>query len=323
MKKKLVSFAALTPPLALLILLLWMPGAAAEGARSGLSVCAGVIIPSLFPFLVLSALLRAQGLPAALGQRLAPLLSRLGIPPEAAAPFLLGLCGGYPVGADAVAGLVKDGTLTPAEGERLLPVCNNTGPGFIVGVAGAAVFGSVHAGLLLYLCHVAAAFTLLLLTKKRAVSPGKRAASPAPKGLSAFPECVSAAVDATLNICGCVVFFSMLTALARTAGIFTALSARLSLHFGVELRFAAALLTGLMELGSGMAALRGIPASPQTLALAAFLLGFGGLSVHAQTLYAVSGTKIRCARHFAGRIVHGLLSAAYTVGFLFLTHLQI
>ena len=68
------------------------------------------------------------------------------LPPEAAAPFLLGLCGGYPAGAEAVAGLVRDGTLRPEEGARLLPVCNNTGPGFIVGVAGAAVFGFYGGG---------------------------------------------------------------------------------------------------------------------------------------------------------------------------------
>ena len=323
MNQKLRSRTALLPPLALLALLLWMPADAAAGARNGLSVCAGVIVPSLFPFLILSGLLRAQGLPDMLARRLGPLLARLGLPSVAAVPFFLGLCGGYPVGADAVASLVRDGVLSPEEGARLLPVCNNTGPGFIIGVAGSAVFGSARVGALLYVCHIIASVSLALLARKRAVSPEKRPVSQPPRGISAFPECVSSAVGATLNICGCVVFFSVLTALVKRSGLFDFLAAIIARRFHLELRLTAALLTGLLELSSGVAALRGMTASPQALALAAFLLGFGGLSVHVQTLQTVSGTKIRCARHFAGRIIHGLLSAAYAVLFSALMRLQI
>lgn len=312
MKNRIAFHASLLPPLALLAALIVLPAAAAEGARSGLSVCAGVIVPSLFPFLVLSSLLSALGLPAALARLAGPPLARLGLPPEAAAPFLLGLCGGYPVGADAVARLVRAGTLSPEEGSRLLPVCNNTGPGFIVGVAGSAVFGSARVGALLYFCHVLAACTLALRPGGSArplrAAPG---APPAPAGADVFSACVAGAASITLNLCGYVVFFSVLGALLRGAGIVSALAGALSARLGAELRWSSALLSGLLELGGGVAALRGMPASPANLALAAFLLGFGGLSVHAQTLAAVSGTKIRCARHFAGRIVHGALSAAY------------
>ncbi len=316
MKKQVRLFAPLLPPLALLAALLVYPSAAAEGARSGLSVCAGVVVPSLFPFLVLSALLSAQGLPAALARLLGPPLARLGLPPEAAAPFLLGLCGGYPVGADAVARLVREGTISPEEGARLLPVCNNTGPGFIIGTAGGAVFGSVRVGALLYLSHVLAACTLALRPGARAKArPIPRGALPAPVRADVFPSCIAAAASVTLNLCGYVVFFSVLGALLRGAGVFSALAGAVSVRFGAEMRWSAALLAGLLELGGGVAAMRGMPAHPANLALTAFLLGFGGLSVHAQTLAAVSGTNIRCARHFAGRILHGFLSAGYILLF--------
>ena len=316
MRKQIVSSAAALFPLALLGLMLWMPEEAAEGARCGLSVCAGVILPSLFPFLVLSSLLSAAGLPDALAKRALPLLTRLGLPAAGAAPFLLGLCSGYPVGARAVAEAVERGAVTPEEGARLLPWCNNTGPGFIIGVAGSAVFGSVCCGVQLYLAHVLAALTLALLFGRggKARPNGTAAAYFRPESTS-FPACVSAAADTALHLCAYVVFFSMLTRLLQCSGAFSAITATLAAQLGVELRWGTALLSGLLELGSGIAALRGAPAAPVHLALAAFLLGFGGLSVHAQTAYAVSGAKIRCARHFAGRIVHGLLSAAYVLLF--------
>ena len=304
------SYSALAAPLALLVLLLLLPAEAAEGARAGLSVCAGVIVPSLFPFLVLSGTLSALQLPEKLAALAAPLLRRLGLPAQCAAPFLLGLCGGYPAGAVAVAELVRSGAVSPEDGTRMLPWCNNTGPGFIVAVAGGAVFGSVRIGLLLFLAHALSALALALLIGRQPQSaPAPPAASP-PAALSdAFSAGVGGALRATLGVCSYIVFFSVLTALLRGSGLFSALAAALSLRCHTELRFAVALLTGCLELGSGVAALRGMAASPANLALAAFLLGFGGLSVHAQTRFAVSGTKIRCARHFAGRIVHGLLSA--------------
>ena len=69
--------------------------------------------------------------------------------------------------------------------------------------------------------------------------------------------------------------------------------------------------TGFFELGSGIASLRGFPPEPPYLALAAFMLGWGGLSVHGQTLGVLAGTDIKCARHLAGRALCGVFSAAY------------
>ena len=59
--------SALLLALLLLMLILLSAQAAAEGCRRALSVCARLIIPSLFPFFVLSSLLNALGLPGLLG----------------------------------------------------------------------------------------------------------------------------------------------------------------------------------------------------------------------------------------------------------------
>ena len=304
-------------------LLVLLPAEAADGARSGLRVCGGVIVPSLFPFLVFSGLFSALGLTGALANAAAPVFRLVGISAYACGPLLIGLLGGYPVGASALAALVRDGLISPREAERLLPCCNNTGPAFIVGAAGSAVFGSASAGLGLFLCHVLAALTLLLLAGGSSDgSPVRRPAGHAAAGFSeAFPDCVRAAAVTCVHICGFVVFFSVLTALLTALGVFSALSAALAMHLGTELQFARALLTGILELGGGIAAMRGLPPTPQALSMCAFVLGFGGLSVHCQTLAVLSGTKIRCARHFVGRICHGALSALYA--FLLFTLLRI
>lgn len=316
--KKPAFLASLLLVLAAFAALVYAPAEAAEAARRGLSVCAGIIVPSLLPFLIVSALLTGLGVPRLLSRAAGPLMGRLfGVSGAAAVPLLLGLTGGYPVGAAATADLVRRGEIDAREAERILPFCNNTGPAFIVGAAGSGAFGSAKLGLLLYAAQILAAVALGLLS-----SVGRpRNSLAAPELLfemhslpQVLPESVKGAVAATLNICGFVVCFSVVTGLLDALGVFSAAVGRLSALFGLELHFARALLTGFLELGSGVSALSGLSPLPQNLALAAFILGFGGLSVHCQTLSAVAGEGIGTGRHFAGRLLHGVLSAGIAYG---------
>lgn len=296
-----------------LVILLRFPSDAAASARKGLAVCARTIIPSLLPFFVLSGLISALGLPQALAKRAEPLMRRtFGVSGKACAPLILGLTGGYPMGAAAVAELVRAGALSAAEGERLLPFCNNTGPAFIIGAAGTGVFGSAKWGALLYACHILAALSVGLLFSSRKGAAAPSGSPTAVKSLAqALPGSMRSAVAATLNICGYVVFFSVVTGLLDAAGLFSALAGSLSAKLGLELHFCRSLLTGLLELGSGIGSMEGLAPTGPNLALAAFILGFGGLSVHCQTLAVVADTEMRCVRHFAGRILHGVLSAVF------------
>ncbi len=274
--------------------------AAADGARRGLSVCALSLAPSLFPFFVLSKLLSSLGLAELLsglaGRRVERLFRVSACGMQA---FFLGITGGYPLGASAAAQLRREGRVSRAEAEHLLAFCNNSGPAFIVGAAG-GVFRSPKAGLLLYACHVLAALCVgFLMRPKHAPAPVSAAKGLSPASFAmALPEALSAGLSGTLSVCGYVTFFSAL--LGLVPGV-TALDP-----------LPRAMVSGLLELGSGVAALAGLPPDPLTLATAAFLLGWGSLSVHCQTLGAVADSDISCARHLAGRALCGSFAAVFT-----------
>jgi sporulation integral membrane protein YlbJ len=292
------------------------PADAAEGVRTGLALCAHTILPALLPFLMLSGLLAALGVPQLLARPLGTVMRALfSLPGAAAAPLLLGLTGGYPVGAAAAAELTRRGVLTRDEGERLLPLCNNTGPAFIIGAAGSAVFGAARIGLLLYLSHILAALAVgLLLSRglRRRAAPEPAAELRCIRFSAALTGAVKGAVTAALQLCGFVLLFSVLRALLEARGVLSALAGALCVRTGLELRFVRAALTGVLELGGGIAALQGLPPTPGNLALCSFLLGFGSLSVHCQTLAAVADAELKTARHFAGRLLHGCVSALIT-----------
>ena len=299
MRNKLTA-AAVT---AAFLSLCFSTGTAMDAGRSALAVCAGTIVPSLFPFFILSILLNRLGLPQLIGHRIAPLAGRLfGVSGAGASALPVGLLGGYPLGAGCVASLCACGEISAEEAERLLLFCNNSGPAFLVGAIGGGVFGSAHAGLLLYLAHaLAAVLTGLLFRQKRPC--GGAAQIPPPKPFSAvFPAAVRDAVGAILNVCGFVVCFSVLLGLLESWGLYALLP---------DAPASRALVSGFLELGSAVAPLRALPCTPSSLALAALLVGWGGLSVHCQTAALFADAPLSLRRHSLGRLCSALLSAAF------------
>lgn len=143
--------------LALFAAFLLCPTACADGVREGLSLAAVQALPALFPFFVVSGLL-VRCDTARLSPLLAKPLARLyGLPPEAAPALVLGLIGGYPVGAATACALLSEGVLSREAAERVNRFCNCASPGFCVGLVGLGVFGSAQAGAMLYGIHIVSA----------------------------------------------------------------------------------------------------------------------------------------------------------------------
>ena len=117
-------------------MLLLSPQISVAAARKGMELWWSTVVPSLLPFFMLSSLLQQLGLPGILGRLLYPVTQKLfGIGGAGASALLLGVTGGYPLGADAVARLRRSGALTREQAERALAFCNNSGPAFLVGAA--------------------------------------------------------------------------------------------------------------------------------------------------------------------------------------------
>lgn len=110
--------------LALFAAFLLCPTACADGVREGLSLAAAQALPALFPFFVISGLL-VRCDTARLSPLLAKPLARLyGLPPEAAPALVLGLIGGYPVGAATACALLSESVLSREAAERVNRFCN-------------------------------------------------------------------------------------------------------------------------------------------------------------------------------------------------------
>lgn len=294
------------------------PGEAIAGAKDGLVLCFNVIVPSLFPFFVLSSLVVDLGLAAYLGRALEGLMRPLfRVSGSCAAAVALGFIGGYPVGARTALQLYQQGLCSKPEAERLLAFCNNSGPAFILGVVGAGIFGDSRVGLLLYLTHALASLLVGLLFRFHGGAGRRRAAVSPSKPIqavtlpAAFTGAVVRSLQSTLNICAFVVFFSVVLQLLSAFGVFAALADLLALA-GFEPEWARRLVAGLLELSSGVSSLRGDTHLAGRVSMAAFMLGWAGLSVHCQVLSFLIDSGLSAKTYLAGKLCHGLIAAGLT-----------
>ena len=306
--------------------LMFYPQESMQAARDGLTLCYNVIIPSLFPFFVLSSLVVELGLAGYLGRALDPFMRPLfNVSGSCASAFALGFIGGYPVGAKTAISLYEKGMCTKTEAERLLSFCNNSGPAFILGVVGAGVFGSSKVGVLLYLAHAAASVCIGILFRfYKAGGKGKREARATPQFHAerftvAFTGSIKNSFLSTLNICAFVVFFTVVIRMLFLSGILSGAARAMGFllaPLGFTTEWAERLLTGFIEISSGVWTLSGSGALAGRLSMAAFMLGWAGVSVHCQVLSFIGGSGLSVRTYIIGKMLHGGLSAAF-IGILF------
>ena len=321
---RLGFFSRALPPLAAfaaLAGLLAYPAACREAAGKAAETVLTLLLPSLYPYFVLSSLFLSMGWAKALERPLAPVMRALfGLPGVCAGPFLLGLTGGYPIGAKSAAALYASGQCSKRQCIQLLTFCNNSGPAFLVGAVGAGIFGDTRAGLLLYFAHVLAAVAAGMLSRLFfKPEKGGKAETPAfspPRFSAAFSAAAVQALSSVGTIAAFVLLFAVLTALLRACGALTLLTDALSAlltPFGASPALSQALVGGFFEITAGISALDAAAGGfCARMTAAALILGWGGVSVHAQVLALILPSKLPMKPCLAGKAIHALFCAALT-----------
>ncbi len=296
--------------------LILSPAEAVSAGRDGVTLCLETVIPSLFPFFVLSGFVVRMNFAQRAGRFLSPVMRPVfGVSGAGAVPLILGFVGGYPVGAKTTAEMYSSGQCSRRDAVKMLFFVSNTGPAFIIGVAGAAVFRSVKLGFILYGCHIAAALLTGLVSRIFRRKSSAESASPvpavppAPPASSAFTGAVVSSVTAILNVCGFVVLFTVIIRLMEVYNV-TAFLIRLLSFTGLSPVLSGKLIAGFMELTTGIWSLSDISSNLTfSFTAAAFMLGWGGLAVHCQAASFLSESGLPVSPYICGKLVHGTISA--------------
>ncbi|SFI99253.1 sporulation integral membrane protein YlbJ [Paenibacillus sp. UNC496MF] len=326
----------------LALLLAAFPAQAFEASLRGLSIWWEVLFPALFPFFVISELLLGFGIVHFFGKMLDPFMRPLfRIPGIGGFVVTMGYASGYPVGARLTAQLWEQRLINRAEGERLVAFTTTSDPIFLIGAVSVGFFHSAALAPVLAAAHYGGGLIIGLLMRfhDRHAPASAEAKAAAPRGWkrgrfaeairamhearmldgrslgTLLQDSVQAALRLMIVVGGLVVVFSVVMELLRQTGGIGVLAAavRLLLGFaGVPAALSDAVVSGLFEVTLGARAAGGAAGSGlmHQAAIAAFVLSWAGLSVHAQVASLLSRTDLRYKPFLLARLLHGFIAAA-------------
>jgi sporulation integral membrane protein YlbJ len=283
--------------------------AAVEYVTRGLRLSATTVIPSLFPFMVLSELVVSSSATSRIPPPLlAPFRRLLGLPNVGVCAVLLGLLCGFPVGARCIVAAYEAGDLTKSEAERAFTAASCPSSAFLVGAVGGSLWGNRRFGIALYATVVLASLLSgvlanLLQSPKKDDAPPKVAFSVTRQSKSPaalFCEAVRSSLFAILTVCAYVVFFSALM------GTLELVLGRLSVSGSVG-----AGLSCLFELSGGVAQASALGNAYTGACLCAFAVGWSGLSVHCQMMSVCDGKGLSLRPYLLSKLFQGLFCALF------------
>ena len=261
---------------------------ALTGALEGINLCIYSVIPTLFPFFVLSGIITSS-LSCLQIKPLKAVGKLCGIPLGMESLLIVGLLGGYPVGAQNIYHMYRDGLLNKNDARRMLGFCNNAGPAFIFGIAG-CLFRSPCCAWVLWIIHIISAILvgMILPQKSHAVVSFSESYT------ITLIESVVRSIRALCQVCSWIVLFRIILAALQHWILWL-------LPDGYT-----PLIYGSLELVNGFHALYDIPAEGVRFMLSAAFLAIGGGCIAMQTLAVTH--ELGAGWYFPGKILQCLIS---------------
>ena len=267
--------------------------------EEALLLSARVIIPSVFPFLILTEIISPH-LHFEAVKPIFTLFERVFKINGTAIPiFVCGVLCGFPIGAKMAYDAYRRGALSRDECERLMAFASNAGPSYVISAVGATARGSVIDGIILYISMIAGSVITGVV-----IGIGKRKSALSKLNIEqkrSFVDIVKSSATISINICAFICTFGIFIGLAKI--IFPNKAFR-------------AILISVLEVGNASVYLAnegGI--SPfLSLLVTSFAISFSGLSVIFQTLSIQDrDDRIDTGTYLTRKVIQGVISALVTM----------
>ncbi len=182
-----------------------------ELVTSGLKLCIRTIIPSVFPFLIITDLL-IRFIKFEKVDFIRHAFEKIfRINGAALSVFICGLLAGFPTGARLSLTLYENGKISKDECERLIGISSNASPGYIICAVGGSILGNLRLGALLFFIT---AFSAILSGAILGTKSSFTTNYDIDLGQSYdFALSVKSSALACLNVCAFVTFFSLICGL--------------------------------------------------------------------------------------------------------------
>ncbi len=280
--------------------MLLFPSQSILAGRQGLLLWFNIIIPTLFPFMILSYIIIHSPLIDWISRLFSPLFKKLlGVSGVASYALIMGCLSGYPMGAFIVADLFQTKRITKGEANYLLTFCNNVSPMFVLGFVATSLLNEPKRGipilLTIYLgnCLTALFFRNFYSFSLLSKAPSKQGEMSS-ISFSYLDDCIARTAEVLVKVGGYIIIFS-LPVLFLSA---------LPIH-NLPFKF----LISTLDLSNGVNLLANANCS---LALKSVLLStlcaFGTFSVVGQTASVIKTAGLSIRKYLFAKLVNGVIT---------------
>ena len=283
-----------------------------KSCLNGLNIWFFNVLPALFPFFIATRLL------ILLDINEIPILNKLTKKffkvINGGKIFFLSLISGYPIGAKMICDSYKNNQIDQVSAKRMLSFCSVSGPMFIIGSIGIAVFKSVKIGYILLICHIIGALINGLVFRncyKKNQEEKLPDIKPLIKSKNILADSMLDSINSILLVGGYIVFAYVLIDLFNNLNIIPTIANLISILpcFKGQVSSITSFLNGILEMTRGLVDIGSINLNKTILLpISSFLLGFGGISVFMQSLNFTKELEIRKSFYFFQKFCQGLWS---------------
>lgn len=255
------------------------------------------LIPSLFPFLLITKLLIYYGMSDYLNNLFGKKISKIfNISKNSAFIVITSIFTGFPTGSIYIKDLIKKNIITIDEANHLIMFTNFANPIFIISVIGENLLNNKKIGIFIFIIHIITGLITGYIFKNN--NKFKTIETTFTKKhdntfVSILIDSIYDTFRILINMLGIIIFFLMIMSL-----IDTFFKNNILLY----------LIKGLIEITTGIIFISNSNINIHIkVSIICFLLSFSGLSIHFQVKSIINDTKISYKKYFIGRIVHSIL----------------
>lgn len=300
MKQKLKNIIIILTSLFIVFNLITNPNLITRITNYSLSIWTHNLIPSLFPFFVISDILINYNITSYIPKSIKKLLTKVWNTSESSVSiFFLSMLSGFPSNARNIRTYYDKGQISVEEASITLSYTHFANPLFILSTTAIFFLHNKLSGLIilisLYLSNIILG---IILRKYNLPNPNINFNSSLSKSQNfgtIFVNAIKKSIDTLLLILGILTSFLLLASLLIN-------SINVSTYNEVIIKSIIEITMGLKDLGA-------LPISiMHKTVLATVIITFGGLSVHLQVISQLIGTRIKYKYFLYGRIMGSLIA---------------
>lgn len=299
------------------ILLFYNPKLYISSVFNGLSVWALSVLPSLFPFFIITKSITALNI-ISYNNKIFKMFSKLfKVPICGVYIFFMSIMSGSPVGAKLIAEFYNAKIINEKQASKLVCISSTSSPLFILGTVGTMMLSSVKIGFILLISHIFSVVLNGIIFRKAITNDTLFNDFKLPNSTQAnvLYDIMMNSILSVLLVGGYIAIFYMIIQMLNNSNILSPIEYVLN-HFLKIFNLngtAKSILNGLIEVTNGC---KSISLSNILLikkaVIASLLIGFGGMCIHMQCITFLINAKVNIKFYFLSKTIQAITSSIIT-----------